>query len=137
MTPDGELLKAGTFKERLFGTWFSRVDADFELSNITPSPLVGEGRGEGGITLHPYSFHYPFDVHQNFIIPEPEHYEPLRIQPLSPLLVFSLFKRMLTAVSFDDDALFVADKINNESSNLLLATKFQSIKLFGLQAFPQ
>jgi hypothetical protein len=44
---------------------------------------------------------------------------------------------MLPAVSLDNNSLFVADKISNETADLLLSPEFQTLKLFCSQVFPQ
>jgi len=71
------------------------------------------------------------------MIPESQHRVSLRIQPLSPFFVFFLFQRMLAAIRFDNDTFLEADKISDETADLLLAPEFQTVKLFGFQALPK
>jgi hypothetical protein len=87
--------------------------------------------------LRPYHFQYPFDIRQYLIIPESQHRESLRIEPLCSFFVFFLFQSMLAAVRFHDDAFFKADEIGDEKAYLLLPPEFQTVELFGFQMAPQ
>ena len=107
------------------------------MSVFLPSPLVGEGgasrseaTGEGFSRLGKL---YE-DVLQNcrrllqdIIVPISRDLESLCHQDRSAFLV-TCRRCVLTAINFDDEALFTANKIQNEALEWHLATKLESRK---------
>jgi hypothetical protein len=83
--------------------------------------------------MQPDNINNPFDIGKNLIIPESQDGKPLRVQPLCPLFIPTLFLRMLSTVSLDNDSPFVTDKISDETTNLLLSPEFQTLKLSCLK----
>lgn len=86
--------------------------------------------------MHSDSFEHSCNISHNLIVPEPQHRETLRIEPVGSFCVLFLFLCMLTTVCFDNDALFITDKIGNEAANLFLSPKFQAVELLCFQVAP-
>ncbi len=81
-------------------------------------------------------FNYALYVRKNLMVPEPNDPQSLGIQPLGALFIFCFFQCMLATICFDDDALLVADKIDDKTANLFLAPELHTAELFGFQSPP-
>jgi len=56
-------------------------------SQLLSSPLAGEDQGGGGIQFFFNDFQNGFHFLQDLMIPKPQHIEPLRLQPVGPLMI--------------------------------------------------
>jgi hypothetical protein len=71
------------------------------------------------------------------VVPEAEDLEPLAFQPSRPrFVVFDLFG-MVSAIDFHDHGALVADEIDDETSDWLLAFEFQPIQAMCAKALPE
>ena len=84
--------------------------------------------------MSPYCLKHRFRLCQNFIVPESQYLIPLCFKPLIPIdiFLFSRLQSMLSAVQFNDNFLFKANKIDNVFSYGLLSPEFESAQMFGL-----
>lgn len=108
---------------------FSRGEGE---CGVTPSPLRGEGGGEGqrpsNLFCNPFQRHPPYllqhrvRIAEHVVVPESQHPIPLAFQPGGAACVFGLPFGMLAAVGFDDEAGFVAQKIGDEGADGVLAS---------------
>jgi len=63
---------------------------------------------------------------QDLSVPKSKYDESLRRKPsVSTMVVLDAFRLMLSAVDFDDDARFEADKIHDVATDRTLASKLQ------------
>ncbi|MCP9443187.1 MAG: hypothetical protein NNA20_11400 [Nitrospira sp.] len=104
----------------LFALWTMQAQS--------PSPLVGEGLGRGGIRhcLHDRRQH-ALQITYDLVIPEPQHREPLLAQPVVPLFVMRRIV-VLSPICFHDQARSEVDEINDVGANRLLASEFLAIE---------
>ena len=71
------------------------------------------------------------------MIPEAQNTKTLRVQPLCSFCILLRFDSMLSAVGFNDQRFFVADKIDDKATDLFLPTKLQAFQLLGTEVAPK
>jgi len=75
-----------------------------------------------------YFFEYRIRLRQYFVVPESQHLETFVFQTSSTIRIVFLALLMLTAIGFDDELRFNADKVNDETCYWPLATEFPAVQ---------
>jgi hypothetical protein len=88
-----------------------------------PAPQAWEGEGFALPQSFEYRLAYPFDVGQDFVVPETQD-APAASAQVSGAANVALTGCVLTAVGFDDHKKFRAGKVHDERSDRELPTKF-------------
>ena len=79
---------------------------------------------------------HPFRVPQNISVPKSQDSIPLIFKPAVSFLISLVLRGMLATVTFNDDASFIADEVDNISSDRFLPSPFQFHETFGPEATP-
>lgn len=111
-------------------SWFSHT-------GFSPSPLVGEGLGRGGLAASDQNaLKHALKVAQYVVVPETQYGKTLTLQPGITLSIVGLRFGMLATVKFDDQFLFETNKVQDVVSKRLLPLEFDPLEAVCTQVPP-
>jgi hypothetical protein len=108
-----------------------------------PSPLAGEGQGEGcaphsAIRHFSNEDQHTFQVLEDIVVRESLHNETARCQPSITRSIASqaFFEIVRLTIEFNDKPCGVANEVNDVSSHRRLATKREAVEMTRLEITP-
>ena len=91
----------------------------------------------GAVQRIPDRLQYQVQILEHQIIPESNHPEALRVQPVGAAIIFLGLLSLLSAIQLQDQPVLEADEIGDEWTDLSLSTESASIELTMAQVIPK